>query len=172
MLSELHAAATFAHQLDEAILHHADVSDLLKLSLVCMSYQGVSLCRHYKTVLFLTLQHVKCRRLQQDNASVGAVGTACTLGPTCNSLNVSCKITAATAITDAGTSLSGLNVLQSGCLLLPDAGSNVSLPSIVSDLDMDSLFQMLVVTEDTLYPTPNRKGCASASSQTVSCYLQ
>ncbi|DBB14474.1 TPA: hypothetical protein ACH3X3_004761 [Trebouxia sp. C0006] len=96
------------------------------------------------------------RRLQQDNSSAGAVGTACTLGPTCNSLNVSCKITPAAAITDAGTSLSGLNVLESGCLLLPEAGSNVSLPSTVADLDMNSLFQLLVVTEDTLYPTPNR----------------
>ncbi|DBA74581.1 TPA: hypothetical protein ACH3X2_009453 [Trebouxia sp. C0005] len=96
------------------------------------------------------------RRLQQDNSSAGAVGTACTLGPTCNSLNVSCKITPAAAITNAGTSLAGLNVLGSGCLLLPDAGSNVSLPSTVSDLNMDSLFQLLVVTEDTLYPTPNR----------------
>ena len=115
--------------------------------------------------LVLTQQDLTCRRLQQDNASVGAVGTACTLGPTCNSLNVSCKITATTAITDAGTSLSGLNVIQSGCLLVPDAGSNVSLPSTLADLNMDSLFQLLVVTEDTLYPTPNRKDCASALSQ-------
>lgn len=135
-------------------------TSLPQLPHVCLSHQVKSTS--------LTPTAVMCRRLQQDNASVGAVGTACTLGPTCNSLNVSCMITAATAITDAGTSLSGLNVLQSGCLLLPDAGSNVSLPSIVSDLDMDSLFQMLVVTEDTLYPTPNRKGCASASSQTAS----
>ncbi|KAL0035306.1 hypothetical protein WJX77_000193 [Trebouxia sp. C0004] len=96
------------------------------------------------------------RRLQQDNSSAGAVGTACTLGPTCNSLNVSCKISPTAAITNAGTSLSGLNVLGYGCLLLPDAGSNVSLPSTVADLNMNSLFQLLVVTEDTLYPTPNR----------------
>ncbi len=107
-----------------------------------------------------------CRRLQQDNSSAGAVGTACTLGPTCNSLNVSCKITPAAAITDAGTSLSGLNVLESGCLLLPEAGSNVSLPSTVADLDMNSLFQLLVVTEDTLYPTPNRQGCNAAPAMT------
>ncbi len=99
------------------------------------------------------------RRLQQDNSSVGAVGTAGTLGPTCNSLNVSCKTTPAAAIANAGTSLSGLNVLGSGCLLLPHAGYNVSLPSIVADLNMNSLFQLLVVTEDTLYPTPNRQGC-------------
>ena len=99
--------------------------------------------------------HCKCRRLQQANTTIGTVGTACVVGPTCSSLNVSCKIDPVTAITDAGTSLTGLQILATGCLLAPRAASNVS-SSPITNLNMNALFQMLVVTEDTLFPVPNR----------------
>ena len=97
-----------------------------------------------------------CRRLQQNSSTAGALGPACTLGPTCLSLDVSCKITPEEAIATAGASLTGLNLLAGGCLLMPEAGTNVSLAQPVTNLGMGGLYQMFVVSEDTLFPSPNR----------------
>lgn len=109
--------------------------------------------------LRLRLLLVGLRRLQQQNSSAGTVGTACAVGPTCKDLNVSCQLTPEAAIRAAGTSLNGLTVVVggSGCLLIPYAGSNVSFRSPITSLVMNSYYQMLVVTEDTLFPTPNRQ---------------
>ena len=99
------------------------------------------------------------RRLQQQNTSAGTVGNACTVGPACGNLSVICKLDPKAAIVAAGASLSGLTVIPggSGCLPIPYAGSNVSFP--VGSLLMNRLYQMLVVTEDTLWPNPNRQAC-------------
>ena len=99
------------------------------------------------------------RRLQQQNTTAGTVGNACTIGPACGDLSVTCKLDAKAAITKAGGSLAGLTVVPggAGCLQLPYAGSNVSIS--VDSLAMNQYYQLLVVTEDTLYPNPNRQGC-------------
>lgn len=107
--------------------------------------------------------HASCalflRRLQQQNTTAGTVGNACTIGPACGNLNVTCKLDPKTAIADAGASLAGLTVVPGGigCLQLPYAGSNMSFA--VTSLAMNQFYQLLVVTEDTLYPSPNRQGC-------------
>lgn len=84
------------------------------------------------------------------------MGNACAIGPACGNLNVTCKLDPKTAIADAGASLSGLTVVPGGigCLQLPYAGRNMSFA--VTSLAMNQFYQLLVVTEDTLYPSPNR----------------
>lgn len=108
-----------------------------------------------KACLFCVL----LRRLQQQNTTAGTVGNACTVGPACGNLSVTCKLDPKAAITKAGGSLAGLTIIPGGvgCLQLPYAGRNASFS--VDSLAMDRLYQILVVTEDTLYPSPNRQGC-------------
>lgn len=99
------------------------------------------------------------RRLLQQNTTAGTVGNACTIGPACGDLSVTCKLDPKAAITEAGGSLAGLTVVPGGvgCLQSPYAGRTVSISA--DSLAMNQYYQLLVVTEDTLYPNPNRQGC-------------
>ena len=100
-----------------------------------------------------------CRTLQDDTATSGTVGTACDVLPTCVAVNVSCKLNPSSAILAAGGSVQrsiNLGTLPNpGCLLMPNAGANVSLSGIAG-LANDSLYQLTFVTEDTLFGGPNR----------------
>lgn len=87
------------------------------------------------------------------------MGNACTVGPACGNLSVTCKLDPQAAISAAGASLVNLTVIPggSGCLQMPYAGRNASF--LVDGLVMNQFYQMLVVTEDSLYPAPNRQAC-------------
>lgn len=100
------------------------------------------------------------RHLQQDTETTGTVGPACDVGPTCLSLNVSCKADATAAIIAAGGTVPSSRIsltgnTNPGCLLLPTAAGNVSLTGILG-LNMNQMYQLTMVTEDTLFPVPNR----------------
>lgn len=88
------------------------------------------------------------------------MGNACTVGPACGNLSVTCKLDPTAAISAAGASLASLTVILggSGCLQMPYAGRNASF--LVDGLVMNQFYRMLVVTEDSLYPDPNRQACS------------
>ena len=67
---------------------------------------------------------------------------------------------------------SGSHLQQPECVLQdhPHAGANVSSSPLTS-LNMNALFQMFVVTEDTLYPSPNRQGFLVSVMTRDSCYI-
>lgn len=77
------------------------------------------------------------------------------VAPTCYPMNRTCLLEAGAAFAGVDGLAGSFDVLASGCTEVPEAGRAVALPPF-SGLQNDTLHYLLLSTEDTAVPQPNR----------------
>ncbi len=97
-----------------------------------------------------------------DNSTAPAVAPGSLVAPVCYPANRTCSLAAATAFAGVQPLADGQwDVLASGCLPVPQAGAAQALPPF-SGLQNNTLYYLLLGSEDSGVPQPNRAAPAAA----------